>query len=438
MATINLFKEKALAEDLDTGMGNGTGSRQGSQINATNIPYSGSASIAEQIDTKINQGDGDARYAMKEGNATVEFKVETPSGEDGATPKSYVDAGLDARPLTTQVTAALETKAEKAGSSSQAFNVASPAYPDTPNPSETVNFSYLSDWFDGNIQPQIDDKADKATTLDTVVEHDPYDPTLPMHPATKAYVDQKVVDIGAGDMTEAEYVNDSSASKAVYSTKNVGNFGSALGITPADEVMRVSQNTLTDINNISGMGIHIGPVDGMSGDLPPASAGTNIAVEQLEIIGSPAIAQRATTDKGFFFRATDGSSFTQGGSISAWSTWTRTTTDADVANYTYSKAEVDSQQAAQNSRIDTNEADIATNASNIATNASNISSNTNAISTNTSDIATNASNISSNTSAINTKIGASDYASADGTVGGTCKARLSGTTMYITFNGSDA
>ena len=37
-----------------------------------------------------------------------------------------------------------------------------------------------------------------------------------------------------------------------------------------------------------------------------------------------------------------------------------------------------------------------------------------------------------------TKIGASDYASADGLVGGTLKSRISGSTLYLTANGVDA
>jgi len=39
---------------------------------------------------------------------------------------------------------------------------------------------------------------------------------------------------------------------------------------------------------------------------------------------------------------------------------------------------------------------------------------------------------------LNTKIGASNYASSDGTTGGTLKARVSGSALYLTTNGNNA
>lgn len=53
----------------------------------------------------------------------------------------------------------------------------------------------------------------------------------------------------------------------------------------------------------------------------------------------------------------------------------------------------------------------------------------------TSDVQTQINNVQSTA---NSKIGAANYASADGTVGGTVKARISGSTLYLTTNGNNA
>ena len=435
MATTRITKEKALVDDLDLGLGDGTGSRGGKQINASTIPFSSSNSIADELATKKGDTDNDTRYAKLGGNTNQLFNVQTPTSADNAVNLAYLNAQLGNYPLTTQVASALATKAEKAGSSAQAFNVASPAYPNLPNASETVNFAYLGAWFDGAIQPQIDGKANALTTLDTVVEHASYVPTLPMHPSTKAYVDQKVVDIGAGDMTTTEYVANTTASKAVFSTKSVGDFGSPMGISDADQIMRLSPNLITDINNIQGFGIHVGAVDGMLGDLPPASAGSNLAVEQLVIddgtlhinAGLEAVVlvgQRATTDQGYFTRFGNGSTY---------GNWAKSATEADIGVYAYSKNESDTTNQAQDILIAVNTAKVGITQSQ----ADAIIANTAKVSySDATLVAQHTSDIAANTTLAESKIASDSYSSS--TVGGTLKSRISGTTLYLTNDGSDA
>jgi len=340
MATARIKKEPALIEDIDVGMGTSSGTRTGTQVNATNLPYSESLSIAEAIEEKTTIGEADARYAQLAGNPLQVFGVNVPIAITDAANRGYVDDGLAEKPDTVQVTAALATKANISGNSAQVFNVSSPIFPALPNATETMSFEYMLAWFSGAVQPAIDTKADIATTLDTVVEHTAYTPSLPMHPATKDYVDLKVVDIGAGDMTQAEFVNASTANKAVFTTKSIGDFTSPLGISSADQVMRVSANAITDINNVVGMGIHLGVVDGMLGDLPPASAGTNISVEQLvinrgslfELEAVTLVGQRATTDQGYFTRFGDGTTY---------GIWSKAVSESDLMDFTYDKQTID-------------------------------------------------------------------------------------------------
>jgi len=441
MANVSIFKELAVIEDLDLGMGSSIGSRGGSQINATKIPYSNTNTIAEELDTKATKSESDNTYALKNGDASEEFAVASPLSADSATTKQYVDDGLADKPSLGQLVSDLSTRAMLNGNANEIFTVASPSYPAEPAKTDTFNFGYFEDWFNDRAQTQIDKKADKLTTLDTIVEHADYTPTAPMHPATKSYVDNKVVDIGAGDMAEATFVNADTASKAVYTTDNIGSFSSPMGISSSDEVMRLSTNILTDINDTAGFGIFVGAVDNISGDLPPADAGTNLILEQMNVntalngLSSVSlVAQRATTNLGAYHRVYNGSSF---------STWKKAVAEEDIANYAYSKAEANSLNSVQDTQIEANKSGIATNKSGIATNKNDIATNLAYINTNQSRIATNKSNITTNTTNIasnkalaNSKIRADQYATS--TVGGTCKARRSGTTMYITFNGNNA
>ena len=331
MATFKLKKEKALVEDIDFGTGTSSGTRVGIQVNASNIPYDSVKSIKDELDSKESSLGGDIRYAFKGGTVGQVFKLGTAIDDNDGVNVNYLNSELNSYPTTVQVTAALTTRAYINGSGAETFNVDSPIFPNVPNPTETVNFTYLLAWFNGTIQPAIDDKADKVTTLDTITEHAPYVPSLPYHPSTKDYVDQKVLDIGAGDMTVAEYVDPLTpdVSGAVYTTKGVGAFGSVNGIADADKgTMKLSENTITDCNTISafGIGIFIG-VD--VANSPPASAGIPIAIEQMDMNGQGImLGQRATTDIGTYVRF----GIDVGGGV-VFTLWSKAVTEVEMIEY---------------------------------------------------------------------------------------------------------
>ena len=341
MATTLLKKELIISEDIDLGMGGGSGTRGGKQVNATNIPYNSSTSIADELEKKLSRDGADLVYANKLGDENVLFSVKAGSGSN-AMPKSQFDSLITEYPKTDQVVAALTTKADKNGNTELAFNVHNPVFdPNGPFPAttESVNFGYMQDWFTGVVQPGLNGKADKSEIISKVDEPDtPYTPTEGYHPANKKYVDDKVLDIGAGDMTRAEFVENSSAFSAVYTTKFLGNFGSTNGVVDADKgVLKLSQVIITDANAITdlGIGIFIG-VDIQNS--PPASAGIPVAIEQMDMDGTGTLlGQRCTTDIGVFTRfGYDTARYSQlggnGTQAIQWTPWAHTLQETDYAH----------------------------------------------------------------------------------------------------------
>jgi len=341
MALVTLKKELAVVEDMDFGLGQGTGTRGGTQINASHIPYSSANSIADELDTKGSVVDNDAKYASKAGDG-VAFSVASAGNDGQATNLGQVNQILTAYPLTTQVVGALETKANKAGDTSVAFSVFNVDFNTGgpfPAPTDAVNFKYMEEWFTGVVQPAINAKAEKSEIISkTDIPDTPYVPTDGQHPANKKYVDDKVLDIGAGDMTKSEFVNPDTATTGVHTANNVGSFGSTNGLANADTaVMKLSQHVMTDADAIIslGIGIFIG-VDVQNS--PPASAGVPIAIEQMDMDGTGRlIGQRCTTDIGVFTRfGYDSSVYNFGDNVApnamVWTPWAHTLLETDYAS----------------------------------------------------------------------------------------------------------
>jgi len=136
-----------------------------------------------------------------------------------------------------------------------------------------------------------------------LVHHKTLLPSTPQDPADKNYVDQKVTDIGAGDMRKSVFADDGTASEAVFMAKNIGSFVSPNGSADADKgILKLSQFDMVDANLITdlGIGIFIG-VDIANG--PPATAGIPVAIEQMDMNGlGVMVGQRATSDVGQYIR----------------------------------------------------------------------------------------------------------------------------------------
>lgn len=159
-----IYKEKLIVEDVEFGFGTVEQTRElvgvptvitYHKINASYVPALSGAgaeatvqAVLDEKDTKLNTL---ATFAPIAGNVTQEFAVAIPSVADSAANKSYVDS------------------------------VIQDVY-------TSVGANYVT--------------SDNVLTRDNV---DIYSPTGIYHPATKQYVDQTVVDIGAGNMATGTY-----------------------------------------------------------------------------------------------------------------------------------------------------------------------------------------------------------------------------------------
>lgn len=305
MATIVILKEKALIEDLDVGMGDGHGEREGKQINATNIPYSSERTIAEELDLKESIEDGDIRYAFKNGSPLVLFHVLSAREGTHAVNLDDMLSALSEYSPTTDIGSWLNQKADVNGNPQNIFKALNPEFNESgpfPANDDVVVFGYLIEWYLGVIVPELALKSYRADVIEKGNNTD-YTPTTAFDPANKQYVDSKFAEEGLGDMLEVEFASDVSASKAVFSTKNVGSFNHPNGQANADVgVMKLSKHVMTDANTIINLGINIFIGTNILNG-PPASTDIPVAVEQMAMDSTgDFIGQRATTDIGVFSR----------------------------------------------------------------------------------------------------------------------------------------
>jgi len=262
MATITFKKEKLVEEDVDFGLGESVQSRGiGKQVNADSIPYDMIDTVKSKLDKSADIADLDA-YALKNGNSAEKFEV-----ADGTTP------------------------------------------------TEAVSKSQM--------ETALADKADDATAAkkDNVLERDNtdvYSPTLDYHPTTKKYVDDTVVNIGAGDMRKSIYDLDDSG--YVDTAEAVGTPASALGLSSQDQVMRVAQVALTDCNttpNTLGM---------FQGDNPANGPLTGpLVIEQFYDATTGYKAQRG-------FDLTTRDSFLRMWDTVVWGAWERVLNETHIQN----------------------------------------------------------------------------------------------------------
>jgi len=276
MSLYTLRKDKAVVEDLELGMGTVTQPRgEVTQINADKIPYSSSETITEAIDRKEDTSSANAKLATKadlNGNASEKFKVADGADNDDAVNKGQMDTEL-------------ALKADK-------------TYTDT----------------------ELALKANEDNVLLKDGTSPTFSPVSPNQPATKKYVDDLVIDVGAGDMLKAIY--DTGDTGAVDTTEAIGRAGTFLGKTPMNQVMRLSQSNVTDCNNVDDFGILIGT------DVTNAPVSGPIGLEQLEVSGGKAQRLYSFNTYKWYDRVFDGS---------IWSGWNEWAAMSDV-NLKVSKA----------------------------------------------------------------------------------------------------
>jgi len=206
-STVTLRKELLVLEDILTGVGTVVQVRGvGTLINASNLSFNGTISIAAAIALKADA--------------------------------SYVDSQV-------------LTRALLAGSTLQTFDVATATLGSHATTLLQMNtaLALKSDITSMNL------KADKANVLE-LNNSTAFTPTSPYQPATKKYVDDMVVSTGAADMRKAIY--DIDASGIVDTTEGVGVPATFMGISPSTQVMRMGQTAITDCNTIVDMGVYHG------------------------------------------------------------------------------------------------------------------------------------------------------------------------------------
>ena len=211
MAYIKYTKEKIVVEDLETGIGTVVQSRGTmTQINGDNIPYDGSTSINDKIDTKADTTYVDSEIATREplgGDATTPFKADDGVASDDVVNKSQLDE-VDARKYDkTDTDTLLAAKADESNTMLLDGSTPSPNY---------------------SIAPRE-------------------------VPANKGYVLDTVQNIGSGDMTKAVY--DTNDNGRVDTADGIGISTDSMGITPYTQFMRLSQGTLSDANILDHFGI---------------------------------------------------------------------------------------------------------------------------------------------------------------------------------------
>ena len=212
MAIFKLTKEAAAVEDLDFGFGQTTQTRGTvTKINAEHLPYSATESTTEAIDRKEDSSTIDAKLAVKAalaGDLNQLFSMAEAIENEHGVNLGQLLAKLASKEDTVAVDAKLATKANE-------DNV------------------LLKD----GTSPE-------------------FTPVSPNQPATKFYVDELLIDAGAGDMLKSIY--DAANTGAVDTAEAIGRTGTFLGQTPMTQVMRLSQSNATDCNIIEDFGIFLG------------------------------------------------------------------------------------------------------------------------------------------------------------------------------------
>jgi len=240
MALINVNKNKAVVEDLELGMSTVEQARgTGTQVNAGNLPYSATETTTEAIDRKEDITAVDAKLATKadlNGNSTEVFEVDVATTDDQAPNKGQMDLLL----------------ADKA------------------------DISYVDN--------EVAVKADEVNVLLKDGTSPIFTPVSENQPTTKKYVDDLIIDAGAGDMLKSVY--DTGNTGAVDTSEAIGRIGTFLGETPMTQIMRLSQSNVTDCNILDDMGIFIGT------DAANAPTSGMIGLEQLSISSGTIKAQR--------------------------------------------------------------------------------------------------------------------------------------------------
>jgi len=264
---LDIFKELAVTEDLELGFGTVTQTRDINGI-ATAVDYTKISSesipaklddnseslIQDVLDEKLTEQQAIAKYAKIGGDKAQEFLVKTPTLDDEAANKKYVD--------------------------------------------DEVHTSYSL------VQSNFAAKSN-------VLEKDNisiYTPTDQYNPATKRYVDEKVIAVGAGDMAKATY--DIAGNGIVDNAEAIGGISS-------DKVMAVRTNT-TDVNTITKTGIYFGT------GVANAPVNTEILVESFT--NASGIAHQKLLDK------QNGVEYTRTKHASAWKPWDRVITATQVVN----------------------------------------------------------------------------------------------------------
>lgn len=241
MGTTRLNKEGIVVKDIIFGMNSFDDSR-GTQeeVNSSHLPFTGIESVEQAIANRYTKSEIQAAYALLAGLSSQVFDVATATDATHAVPKAQLDS-------------LLSTKAN---------------------------------------QTDVDNKANKTNVLLVDGSSAVLVPTMDAQPANKKYVDDKITDIGAGDMTRAVY--DVTNSGMVDSSEGVGRADEPMGISNRNQVMRLSQSNVLDANNLTTFGIFVG-TDVANG---PVSGG--IVIEQFLAVSSGKV-QRATDGLGVVY-----------------------------------------------------------------------------------------------------------------------------------------
>ncbi len=236
--TTQLHKELIARADIVFGLHTYDDSR-GTQeaINATHIPFTTLLSVSQALDDRYTKQEVIDAYAKILGSSNIAFDVAIASTDTQAVPKLQMDTLLADKASV----ASVATKAEKA-----------------------------------NVL-----LSDGSSPLLTI--------TLDAQPVNKKYVDEKIIDIGAGDMNKATYDTDSSG--RVDTTEGVGVASETMGISSYNQIMRLGQSNLVDCNSIDTFGIFVGT------DVANSPISGGVVLEQFLAISTGKV-QRLTDSAG--------------------------------------------------------------------------------------------------------------------------------------------
>ncbi len=220
--TVILKKEGIVVADIVFGMGlivDSRGSQE--QFNANHLPFNGAESVGQALANRYDKTEVDnlvGGLASINGDASKVFSVATASADAHAVPKAQMDA----------------------------------LFAQSVSPSDVL-------LVDGTSAELI--------------------PVLGTQPANKKYVDDTVINIGAGDMAKGVY--DTNNSDIVDNSEALGNpVNLPLGKSLANQVMRLAQEAITDANSIVDMGVYVGI------DVANAPANGAIIIEQFLLDGN--------------------------------------------------------------------------------------------------------------------------------------------------------